>query len=72
MFYLRLVLFSLRQLSLLGAWQSGAELSGSAALRQRADRHRHLQMEASRLLRARLCHDLAGVLGRAVPATDPR
>lgn len=73
MFYLRVMVFSIRQLSLLGAWQSGAELTGSEELRRRADRHRYLQMEAARLLQARLRADLARLLAAdTAPRPLPR
>ncbi len=59
MVYLQLILFSLRQLSALGLWQSGAELGGSEELRRRADRHRRLQVAAAEALRRQLRQDLA-------------
>lgn len=48
----RLVLFSLRQLSLLGHYQAGAEMFGGETRRARADAYRALQIEASEALRA--------------------
>ncbi len=58
MIYVRLILFSIRQLSLLGHWQAGAELVGGEVLRHRADRHRYLQIQAAMALRAQLRADL--------------
>lgn len=57
MTYIRLILFSLRQLSAIGVWQAGAELDGSEELRRRVLRHRRLQHAASQALRAKLRED---------------
>ncbi len=59
MVYLRLMMFSLRQLSALGLWQAGAELGGSEELRRRTDRHRRLQVAAAEALRQQLRQDIA-------------
>ena len=58
MVYIRLILFSLKQLSLMGLWQSGAEVGGSEILRQRTLRHRRLHEAARQQLIARLVDDL--------------
>lgn len=63
MVYVKLIWFCLKQLSLLGLWQSGAEMSGSAALKQRWARHHHLKNRASRLLMAMAADDLRRVFG---------
>ncbi|MBE3637837.1 hypothetical protein [Mangrovicoccus algicola] len=68
MIYLKIALFSLRQLSALGLWQAGAELGGSPELRRRAARHRRLQSAAAEALRDQLRADLAS----AAPAPGPR
>lgn len=48
---LKLILFSLRQLSALGYWQAGAEMFGGDTRRAYADAHRALQIETATLLR---------------------
>lgn len=55
---LRLMLFSVRQLSALGYWQATAELCGGEECRARADAHRALQIMTADLLRARLLDQL--------------
>ncbi|MGB0660291.1 MAG: hypothetical protein ACPGNV_08925 [Mangrovicoccus sp.] len=47
MVYLRLVMFSLNQLSSLGHWYAGAEMFGGDTRRARADAHRGLHNLAS-------------------------
>ena len=58
MVYLRLIFFSLQQLSLIGLWQAGAEMDGSEELRRRTLRHRKLHEEARQMLIAKLIQDL--------------
>ncbi|MCV6596611.1 MAG: hypothetical protein OIF40_05940 [Mangrovicoccus sp.] len=51
---LKLVLFSLRELSALGYWQAGAEMFGGEERRAYADAHRGLQIAAAEALQERL------------------
>lgn len=44
---LKLIAFSLHQISALGYWQAGAEMFGSEDRRAYADAHRALQMMAA-------------------------
>lgn len=77
MVYIRVIWFCLRQLSLGGLWQSGAEFSGSPELQQRSLRHRRLKNRATRVLRAMLADDLRRLTasrrrpGRAARAAPP-
>lgn len=64
MIYLHLVLFSLGQLARIGAWQAGAEMTGSEELRQRTLRHRRLKDQATKALRAQLLHDVTSLLAQ--------
>ncbi|MCR9089615.1 MAG: hypothetical protein NXH97_23100 [Rhodobacteraceae bacterium] len=47
---LKLILFSLQQLSALGYWQAGAEMLGGDERRAYADAHRALQIMAAEAL----------------------
>lgn len=58
MVYIRLIWFCFRQLSLIGLWQSGAELGGSDVLRRRTLRHRQLKEQATEMLVSMLRQDL--------------
>lgn len=58
----KLVLFSLRQLSALGYWQAGAEMFGGDERRVHADAHRALQIMAADALQVRTF----GLLQRAM------
>jgi len=51
---LKLVWFSVRQLSALGYWQAGAEMFGGDDRRAYADAHRGLQIAAAEALQEKL------------------
>lgn len=69
MVYVKLVWFCLTQMSLIGLWQSGAELDGSDVLRQRVLRHRKLKDQATQALIALLVDDLTRA---GIPLPQPR
>ena len=50
---LKLILFSLQQLSALGYWHAGAEMLGEDERRAYADAHRALQIMAAEALQER-------------------
>lgn len=51
---LKLIMFSLQQLSALGYWQAGAEMFGGDDRRAYADAHRALQIMAAEALQQKV------------------
>lgn len=70
MVYCKLILFCIRQLSLISLWQSGAELDGSEVLRQRTLRHRKLKNDAGRMLVDMAREDLGRVIRSYRPGSS--
>ncbi len=64
---LKLIWFSMQQMSRMGLAQAGAEMTGGDVLRARADAHRELHRQTGMAIRAKVYQGAAKGLGQVLP-----